>query len=289
MSTTPEELVSLADGTADASAKDPVRDARSLLFVPGDRPDRFDKAVGSGADLAVLDLEDAVAPEERPAARDAVTAWLAEGGRATVRISALGSDDAKADIAALRAQPPLAVVAAKAEDPEALAELAATLGVPVIALIETARGIHEAARIAAAQGVARLALGHLDLAADLGCRPVRSAILPHRSALVLASRLAELPGPIDGVTAALDDIEELSEDIAHAHDLGMTGKLLIHPRQVEPVHEALRPTEAEVSWAHRVVTAVLENGPGAARVDGEMVDPPVLARAETILRRKDSA
>lgn len=278
-----------AEGTRQRTKKDPVRDARSLLFVPGNRPDRFDKAVRSGADLAILDLEDAVAPSDRPFAREAVAEWLHNGGQAAVRISALTTKEGDADIAALRGHSPVAVVASKAEDSDALRELADTLRVPVIALIETARGVHEADRIAATKGIVRLALGHLDLATDLGCHPSRSAMLSHRSALVLASRLAQLPPPIDGVTSTLDNADELAEDVTHALDLGMTGKLLIHPRQVETVHIALQPTEKEVKWAQRVVAATSQNGFGAVRLDGEMVDRPVLAHAVSILRRKDTA
>lgn len=271
-----------------------VQQARSFLFVPGDRPDRFDKAAGAGADLVIVDLEDAVAEERRPAAREQVAGWLAGGGAAAVRVSAVGTPDHAADVEALASVVApgdegglLGVVVAKAEDPVALSGLALRLRVPLLALVETARGVARAADIAGAEGVARLAFGHLDLAADLGAEPTREAMLHSRSALVLASRAAGLPGPVDGVTTALDDAGRLAEDLAHARGLGMTGKLLIHPRQVDPTHAAYRPTEDQLAWAERVLAAVAEGGTGAVRVDGDMVDPPVVARAEDILRRKD--
>lgn len=266
-----------------------VVSARSFLFVPGNRPDRFDKAVAAGPDVVVLDLEDAVAAEQRSGAREAVAAWLRDGGRAAVRLNAVGTVDHEADLTALDAVGGLvAVLVAKAEDPAALSALARRLSVPVIALLETAIGVLRAPEIAAAHGVARLAIGHLDLAADLGSDTSRTAMLHARSHLVLASRAAGLPGPLDGVTTALDDPDLLTDDLRHARELGMSGKLLIHPRQVEVTHAAFRPSPDEVAWAERILAAVAEHGTGAVRVDGDMVDAPVVARAEDILRRKDT-
>ncbi|OYO14339.1 CoA ester lyase [Enemella evansiae] len=271
--------------------------ARSLLFVPGDRPDRFDKALAAGADAVILDLEDAVAPDHKDQARDAVTTALVErprneGVEATgvpivVRINAAGTPQHDADRAALTGIPAdrlTAVLLPKAEDPEQIRSIAEATGRPVLALIETALGLHRAVEVAAEPAVTRLCLGHLDLAADLGCAPSRTAMLTARSALVLASRLADKPAPIDGVTPALDDPAALTEDIRHAVELGFTGKLLIHPRQVEPTHDALRPEPAELDWATRVLAA---DGAGAARVDGVMVDAPVLTRARQLLARAD--
>ncbi|OYN99001.1 citrate lyase subunit beta/citryl-CoA lyase [Propionibacteriaceae bacterium ES.041] len=275
--------------------------ARSLLFVPGDRPDRFDKALAAGADAVILDLEDAVAPDHKDSARDAVVAWLtntsaerAQRVEATspsvpvlVRINAAGTPQHDADRAALAGIPAdrlTAVLLPKAEDPEQIRSIAEATGRPVLALIETALGLHRAVEVAAEPAVTRLCLGHLDLAADLGCAPSRTAMLTARSTLVLASRLADKPAPIDGVTPALDDPAALTEDIRHAVELGFTGKLLIHPRQVEPTHDALRPEPAELDWATRVLAA---DGTGAARVDGVMVDAPVLTRARQLLARAD--
>lgn len=297
--TTPTPDAQQTASTADPTGE--VRAARSFLFVPGDRPDRFDKAVAAGPDVVVLDLEDAVAAEQRSVAREAVVGWLRGGGRAAVRINAVGTGDHEADLAALDAvtrtsvgladQPAgglLAVLVAKAEDPAALAALARRLSIPVIALLETAGGVLRSPDIATANGVVRLAMGHLDLAAELGSDTSRVAMLHARSHLVLASRAAGLPGPVDGVTTALDDPELLTDDLRHARELGMSGKLLIHPRQVEVTHTAFRPSSDEVAWAERIRTAVAEHGTGAVRVDGDMVDAPVVARAEDILRRKDT-
>lgn len=262
--------------------------ARSLLFVPGDRSDRFEKAAASGADGIVLDLEDAVAADHRPAARESVVAWLSNGGRGTVRINPVGEMDHDLDVAALEGAPGLiAALVAKAEDPDALTSVSRRLGVPVVGLLETAAGVARAREIAAAAGVARLGFGHLDLAADLGCATSHIAMHFFRSEVVLASRAAGLPGPMDGVTTALEDPDALRGDLEHARELGLTGKLLIHPKQVEGTHDAYRPTQDEIDWAERVLAAVAEGGTGAVRLDGDMIDPPVVALAHDILRRRD--
>lgn len=252
-----------------------VAEIRAPLFVPANRPERFAKAAASGADAVILDLEDAVAAEAKDAARDALR--LIEGIPVLVRINAIGSRWHEADLAAVRALKPAAVILPKAE------AAGLDLGLPVIALIETARGMAEARQIA--PQVARIAFGSIDYCAELGCAHLREVLLPARSELVLASRLAGIAAPIDGVTTALDDVAVTAGDAAHARDLGMTGKLCIHPRQIEPVLGAFRPSEAELDWARRV----LASGDGAAQIDGAMVDEPVRIRARALLARAATA
>lgn len=281
-----------APGAPGAPAADPrveaVRSARSFLFVPGDRPERFDRAAAAGADLVIVDLEDAVGDGHKAAAREAAADWLRRGGSACVRVNAADSPEHAADLDALGGADGLvAVVLPKAAGAAAASAVSAQTGAPVVALVESAAGMLRAAQIAAAEGVARLAFGHLDYAVDLGADNGRTAMLHARSTLVLASRAAGLPGPVDGVTVALDDPAVLADDLAHARELGMTGKLLIHPRQVEATHAAYRPTEAQAAWAHKVLAAVRDTSGGAVRVDGDMVDAPVIARAHDIVRRKD--
>lgn len=258
--------------------------ARSFLFVPGDRPERFDKAVAAGADLVVIDLEDAVAPAHRAAARDATARWLAGGGRACVRVNGATTAHHRGDMDAVVDLPGLvAVMLAKADDPGWVARVAQQAHVPVIPLIENAAGLAKTAAIAATAGVSRLAFGHLDFALDIGAAPTWTAMLHARSTLVVASRAAGRPGPIDGVTTALDDPEALADDVRRAKELGMTGKLLVHPRQILGTHLAFRPTEDEVRWADDVLHATSITGE-AVQVDGQMVDAPVIARAAAILR-----
>jgi citrate lyase subunit beta / citryl-CoA lyase len=263
-----------------------VQTARSLLFVPGDHPGRFDKAADSGTDLVVIDLEDAVAADRKDGARASAVAWLSRGGRACVRINDPSSALFSTDLEALADVPGLvAVVLPKADSSKSLTAVAQHTGTPVIALIESAAGMVRVHDIASTPGVARLAFGHLDYALDLGADAGWSAMLHARSSLVLASRAAGLPGPVDGVTTALDDAEVLDRDLRRASEIGFTAKLLVHPQQVPVTHAAFRPGEEEVLWARRVAESV--TGGAAVRVDGHMVDAPVLARAQAILRNAD--
>ncbi|WP_426245646.1 HpcH/HpaI aldolase/citrate lyase family protein [Nocardioides sp. LHG3406-4] len=262
--------------------------AATLLFVPGDRPERFEKAASSGADLVVVDLEDAVAPPNKAAARTAASASVGRTGAVrAVRINASDSDEYDDDVAAL-AGVECVVVVPKAEDPDALREAGRRLGpvATLVALVETATGILRAPEIAAVEEVHRLAFGSFDLAAQLGVSPDdRTALLSARSALVLASAAAGLPGPVDGVTGDVADEALLADDVAYAARLGFGAKLCIHPRQVPLVRAAFRPTDDDVSWARSIVEAAGDGG--VALVDGRMVDKPVVDRARRILAAAD--
>lgn len=269
-----------------------LHEARSFLFVPGDRPERLAKALAGAADAVILDLEDAVAPAAKPAARAALAqCWpsltSAERQRLLVRVNALPAAGHGEDLDLLQGLPGLAgVILAKAESPAQLQALSARLpAVPLLPLIESAQGLLQLQAIAGAPQVLRLVLGHIDLQADLGlaCGPDEAELLPARWQLVLASRGAGLAAPVDGVTVALDEPEQTLSDARRARRLGFGGKLCIHPSQIEAVHLGLAPTVAECDWARRVLAAAEAAGDalgaGALRVDGRMVDAPVLALA----------
>ncbi|MFJ5700005.1 HpcH/HpaI aldolase/citrate lyase family protein [Arthrobacter sp. NPDC093139] len=261
--------------------------ARSWLFVPATRPDRFPKAAESGTDIVILDLGDAVAPEDKADARTNAVNWLSEGidHAAAVRVNDVTSDHYQDDIYALTDLPRLqAVILPMASDATVLDDLHRRLGprVALIPQVETAAGILHAADLASAPGVVRLAFGHLDFAFDIDASPEPEAMAYARSALVLASRYAGVAGPIDSVTTDLDDADAASHAAIQARSLGFTGKLCIHPRQVPAVNEAMSPSSTEVAWAQRVLAA---STGGAVRVDGQMVDAPVIARAERIIVR----
>ena len=255
-----------------------VAHIRAPLFVPANRPERFAKAAASGTDAVILDLEDAVPQDAKEAARAALGADFTDLP-VLVRINARGTPWHDADVAAVAGLPVAAVILPKAEDPATCSAVAAATGKPVIALIESGLGLAQARAIAAAEGVERLAFGSIDFCADLGCEHLREVLLPARSELVLASRLASIAGPIDGVTVQLDDLSVIRDDAAHARAMGMTGKLCIHPKQVAEVRNSFAPTEGQIDWARRV----LASGDGAVSVDGAMVDEPVRIRARAIL------
>ncbi|MCB1619751.1 MAG: CoA ester lyase [Thiothrix sp.] len=253
---------------------------RAPLFVPGNRPERFAKAAASGADGMILDLEDAVAAEAKTAARTALRCDFT-ALPVMVRINAVQTPWHAADLLAVRQLPVAAVMLPKAEQPEAVAAVVAALEghAPVVALIESAAGLAHARAIAALPGVERLAFGSVDFCADLGCAHQYAVLLPARFELVLASRLAGIAAPLDGVTTRLDDPAITQADARQARDLGMSGKLCIHPRQIVAVQAAFAPDAAEIDWAQRV----LASGDGAVAVDGAMVDEPVRIRARAIL------
>ncbi|MFO1313034.1 MAG: CoA ester lyase [Burkholderiales bacterium] len=254
----------------------------TYLFVPGDRPDRFDKAAQAGAGAIVLDLEDAVLPAAKPQAREAICEWFArDAARAAHAVVRIASE---ADLPVLAQAGVRTVMLPKAES---VSQVRSTVqaGVNVIALIETARGVRDVDAIAEAQGVIRLAFGTLDYAVDIGVADNERALLYPASRLVLASRCAGLPAPIAGVTTAIDDEAQLRADVAWERSLGFGAKLLVHPRQVAAVHAAMRPSGEDVAWARRIVAAAEAARGGAVQVDGRMVDRPVILKAQAILER----
>lgn len=255
--------------------------ARTALFVPGDRPDRFAKAAATGA-LVVLDLEDAVAPAARPEARHHVSRWLQSGGAGVVRVQASNTPGHADDVAAARGAPGLlGIMLARAELAQDVRTVRELTAVPVIALVETAKGIAAARDLAGCAD--RLALGDQDLALDFGVTPRSALVRVLATELVLASRLAGLPPPLDGVTPEIDDDDCLIRDATASRHGGFGGKLCIHPRQVPLVEQAFRPSEREIAWARSVLATDLEGG-GVATADGAMVDRPLLERARLVLR-----
>lgn len=259
--------------------------ARTYLFVPGTRPDRFDKAVASGADVVILDLEDAVAPQQKAEARRNVAAWLGAGGRAVVRVNALDTQWFESDLAEISAA--AAIILPKVEtvcDVETVDSVGRG-GVWLIPLLETPNGLLNVERICSLEQVVRVAFGNIDFAARVGVDPSSRVALSYaRSRIVYASSAAGCAAPIDGVTTAIDDMDRLRSDTLHSRELGFRAKLLIHPSQVAPVAEALGPTLEELRWAR----SVLEKASGGARaLEHEMVDEPVRLRARRLLDEAD--
>jgi len=263
---------------------------RSYLFVPGTRPERFAKALATGADAVVLDLEDAVAAADKSAARESIAAWLfgapaADAARIVVRINDAGSAWFDDDLNALASSRPAQVMLPKAELQDQVARVRAVLpNAGVLALIESAIGVADVDRIAAAPGVQRLVFGTLDYALDLdldtSSDPIGLAYAASR--IAIASRVNGLASPVAGVTPQLDDEARLLHDWASARAQGFGAKLCIHPKQVAPLHRAMTPAPEAIDWARRVLAAEAAS-PGAARLDGRMVDKPVVLQAQRVL------
>ena len=269
--------------------------ARSFLFVPANRPERYAKARSSGAGAVIIDLEDAIAPDDKPAARLQLEAAfadvpVADRSRVLVRINAAGTPwhDDDLLLMALLAHAGLAgVVLPKAESPDQLAHVAALVGRACVLLpmIESAAGLEAVNEIARSPQVARLLFGNLDFQADLGmaCGPDEAELHSVRMALVMASRRAGLAPPVDGVTASMGDLAQVQKDAERSRRSGFGARLCIHPAQVAVVHAALAPTAAELDWARRVLQASELTKSGVFTLDGRMVDAPVLLLARRML------
>jgi citrate lyase subunit beta / citryl-CoA lyase len=259
------------------------RISRSFLFVPGDRPERFAKAIASGAHDIILDLEDAVAPAAKSQARDAVATWLADGGPAIVRINGADTPWFDDDVAMLRAATGARAMLPKAE-PDSLVRLAQALPQrPVIALVETVAGYLALREVVGCRGVERVAFGSVDFAAESGIADEGDAMTGIRTQIVLESCRAKLAPPIDGVGLEFNDEGTMRSDALRSRQLGFGGKLCIHPRQVQAVNTAFRPSQDEVTWAQRVLAAFEQSRGAATAVDGKMIDKPVVERASRII------
>jgi citrate lyase subunit beta/citryl-CoA lyase len=266
--------------------KESSMDARSYLFVPGDRPERFMKALDAGADAVVIDLEDAVASAAKEHAREGLQRWLmtADRSRLIVRVNAVGTPWHAEDVEMVSRSGASVVMVPKSDSAQQLADVATRLPsqVRIVALIETVAGVVAMREIAAAPSVGRLAFGTVDFCGDAGIEGLGVELDYVRSQMVIESRYAGLAAPIDGVTLELDNLERLTAQVATARRFGFTGKLCIHPKQVDPVNRGFAPSEEERRWAARVLAACSEHPEGAFAVDGKLVDKPIVDRARRI-------
>jgi citrate lyase subunit beta / citryl-CoA lyase len=263
----------------------PLLSPRSYLFVPGSRPDRFAKACAAGADAVVIDLEDSVAAADKVAARAAIVAWLQPAQPVFVRVNVATSEWFHGDLE-LGGKPGIAgVLLPKAERIEDIRMVAERFGLraPLLLQIETAQGFSKAQEMAGVKGVQRLLFGSIDFQLDLGMAAEEDELLYFRSQIVLASRLAGIQSPVDGVTTDINSPQRVRADTLRAKRLGFGAKMCIHPKQVPVVNECFAPAAEEEAWARRVVEASAAVHGGATSVDGKMVDRPILARAEKIL------
>jgi citrate lyase subunit beta/citryl-CoA lyase len=263
---------------------------RSYLFVPGDRPERFAKALASGADRVILDLEDAVHPATKDAAREAVVRWLrgridTGGSRIIVRINGADTVWHAADVAALAPLNEIAgVMLPKSETAQVVEAVHDGVGTSLILLVETVAGLVHLRQIAECAGVARIAFGSVDFCSDAGIECDQEELDYVRSQLVIESRFAGLPAPIDGVTLTLNDDERIRRDVGRARRFGFGAKLCIHPKQVPAVNAGFSPNADDLAWARRVLAASESaGGRGAISVDGKLVDKPVLDKAHRLM------
>jgi citrate lyase subunit beta/citryl-CoA lyase len=261
---------------------------RSYLFAPGHNQKLLAKVFCAGADAVMLDLEDAVPPEAKAAARERVAVALSEDP-AWVRVNAVRTDECTADLDAV-AGLAAGIRIPKVESAEDVAWIADRApGTPLICAIESARGILAAAEIATAPGVRHLSMGGVDLRRDLNAGDGDQPMLYARSHIVAASRAAGLAPPIDSVYPHVAHENGLRAQAEHARALGFFGKSAIHPRQLPILHDVFTPNDEELAWAREVIDAFAATGGESLQLDsGEFVDVPVADRARGLLALADS-
>lgn len=267
--------------------------ARSFLFVPANRPERFAKALASGADAVILDLEDSVPLACKAEARDTVRqAWpqlQQDACSLVIRINSLDTEWGQQDLGGLQGLPGLGgVMVPKCEGAQTLQRVAQVFaGVPSLPIIESAQGYLALREIAQAPQVGRLVVGHIDFLADTGMNVSddQRELDSLRFEVAMCTRLGKLAPAVDGVTVSVDNEALIRADTERALRFGFGAKLCIHPRQVPVVHATLAPTAAQVEWAHRVLAAMQASKGSAVQLDGKMVDLPVELQAQRLLER----
>lgn len=273
-----DQAFSESDPSAPGFRIDPVL-ARSWLLVNGAQFDRFAPAAHSRADIVVLDIEDAVAPKDKAAARDNVTRWLADGNSDWVRINGFGTPWWADDLAMLDGTSIGGVMLAMVESVDHVSETAKRLpDVPIVALVETARGLERITEIASAKGTFRLAFGIGDFRRDTGFGDNPATLAYARSRFTIAAKAAHLPSAIDGPTVGSSALK-LSEATAVSAEFGMTGKICLTPDQCPTVNEGLSPSQEEISWANEFFAEFQRDG-GEIRNGSDL---PRIARANKIL------
>jgi citrate lyase subunit beta / citryl-CoA lyase len=261
----------------------------ALLFCPADRPERYDKAAELSPSV-ILDLEDAVAPADKAAARESLVAHPLDPAKTIVRINAAGTADFAADLAAVERTDYRTVMLAKADSP---GQLRALDGYGVVALCETASGVLAAAALAAHESVIALMWGAEDLVASLGGTSSRDQqgryrdVARHARSAVLLAAGAHRKAAIDAVHVAIADVEGLAAEAQDARASGFAASACIHPSQVPVILESYRPGADEFAWAQGVIAAASE-AKGVFTFQGMMIDEPVLRHAAGVLRRADA-
>ncbi|WNC03238.1 CoA ester lyase [Streptomyces sp. CGMCC 4.7035] len=271
---------------------DPGFPPLTLLYAPGDRPEVVGKALVSGADVVLIDLEDAIAPDRKEYARAATAERLSERPPVPVhvRVNALDSPWAEADLTALTALPGLSGLrlpkVTSASEVVDVAERAASAkggAIPLYALLETALGVERAFTIASAHPAVRgIALGEADLRADLGVRE-DAGLDWSRSRVVVAARAAALPPPAQSIHPDTRDLEGLAASCAHGRTLGFLGRAAIHPRQLPVIERAYAPTAEEITRAEETLKAAAREPGAQALPDGRFIDTAVVREAQRTL------
>ncbi len=262
---------------------------RSYLFVPANRTERYEKALSTQADAVIIDLEDAVPVEQKNSARQVLSQWLLEHPeqKVMVRVNSSQTEWFTQDIQLVQYPNVSAIVLPKAESVEDIKVILDIRNIDIFPLIETPLGFSKVREIALAPQVCSLMFGSIDFQLEMNMQGGYLELLSFRNELVLASKLAGIGAPVDGVTVDFKDQALICLETQQAKNLGFSGKLCIHPAQVAIVNKVFSPTEEEIEWAKQVLEIVDQSQGQAVSLNGKMIDLPVILKAKKILEHAE--
>ncbi|PVZ78583.1 CoA ester lyase [Serratia sp. S1B] len=263
--------------------------ARSFLFVPANRVERFDKALTAGSDAVIIDLEDAVPTHLKLEARQQLADWLTTYPETEVmiRVNSKQTEWFSDDITLAKYPNVTAIVLPKTESIADLQAIFEIQDIDIYPLIETPLGFSQVREIAKARHVKALMFGSIDFQLEMEMNGGYQELVYFRNEIVLASKLANIDAPIDGVTVDIHNHEVLMLETTQAKNLGFAGKLCIHPLQINTVNQVFMPNQNEIDWAQRVLDMVAKANGQAVSLDGKMIDLPIIRRAQKILQQLD--
>lgn len=258
---------------------------RSYLFVPANRIERFEKALNTAANAVIIDLEDAVPVHLKVQAREELKQWLINHPehQVMIRINSKQTEWFNDDIALAQIENVSAIVLPKTETADDISTLQQVRNIAVYPLVETPLGFANIREIARAKNVQALMFGSIDFQLEMEMQGGYYELLSFRNEFVLASKLANIQPPVDGVTVDFKDEALVTLETQQAKNLGFAGKLCIHPAQVDIVNQVFQPSQAEIEWATQVLAAVEQAQGQAVSLNGKMIDLPVISQAKKIL------
>lgn len=262
---------------------------RSFLFVPGNRSDRFDKALSTCADYIILDLEDAISPKEKAKARDLIDNWFNKQNRVInellIRVNGIDTSWYDDDIRLIKSLPIKGLVIPKVEKSEVINSASDALGEDkiLVALLETVTGIINIRELASHKKISCIAFGGADFRVDSGIEGDERELDYIRTKIVLESQYAGLYRPIYSVTEDINNQARLESDVVTAKQFGFGGKLCIHPDQIDIVNKGFMPNASDIAWANNVISKINLAGNDAVAIDGKLIDKPIIERAKHIL------
>ncbi|UUS64530.1 MULTISPECIES: CoA ester lyase [unclassified Acinetobacter] len=264
-----------------------MKSARSYLFVPANRIERFEKALNTDADAVIIDLEDAVPFDLKQSSRDALAAWLQDHPehQVMIRVNSSQTEWFLADIELAKFPNVSAIVLPKAETSAEIEAVLKIRDIGIFPLIETPQGFANVRQIACTKHVIALMFGTIDFQLEMNMNGGYLELLSFRNEIVLASQLAKIQAPVDGVTVDFKDEDLIQLETQQAKNLGFAGKLCIHPNQVNLVNQTFNPSAQEITWANQIMQAVADAKGQAVSLNGKMIDLPVILQAQKIIDR----